>query len=141
MVLLIQRILGYDFGEEITDLQDAIGSTTVVTRDPLYDMWILYQFNPETNGCDIQEVFGTKVEAVRIYQEKNLHIQYNQQGTRDKGDVGLVVHRKSVYFESNIHKWTNWGGEANINLQACRDKAVQDGYLEYEQLQPNNGLF
>lgn len=115
LVLLIQRILGYDFGEEITSLQDSIGSYSTV-KDPLFDSWILYQFNPDTNACDIRELFNTKNEAVKVYQSKNLHIQYNQEGTRERGDVGLMVHQKTVFFESNIHRWTNWGGEAEINL-------------------------
>lgn len=110
-------------------------------RDPFLDSWILYQFNDQTHSCDIKEVFRTKDLAVEAYQAKNLHIQYNQAGTREVGDVGLVVHQKTVYFESNVHKWTNWGGEAEINLQTCRDTAVQEGYLEYKQLQPNRCFY
>jgi hypothetical protein len=40
-----------------------------------------------------------------------------------------------------VHRWTNWGGEAEINLQVCRDKAEEDGYLQYEELRPNQCFY
>jgi hypothetical protein len=39
-----------------------------------------------------------------------------------------------AYFESNIPNNVDWGDLATYQLQICRDRAVEDGFLTYEPL-------
>jgi hypothetical protein len=55
MALHIQRKLGYPLCDEA----DCFPGSNSFSSNPLSDMWILYQFNTETNLCDLKEIFQT----------------------------------------------------------------------------------
>ena len=84
---------------------------TMAQSDEFFDKWILYQFNKNTNECSLRYVLPELKDAVQLYKEKNLHIE-TIDGQRTSGDLGLVVHKGTAYFESNIDRWTSWGASA-----------------------------
>ena len=62
-------------------------------------------------------------EATKVYTDEGLHLEFGgETGTRISGDVGIIVHKKTEYFGSNVHYngWTEWAQEAEDHLLMCR---------------------
>lgn len=100
----------------------------------MLDYWVLYQFDSKSDSCRLRYVMSSLKDATAVYKSKNLHLETADNGGRSTGDVGIVVHNQMAYFESNIPNNVDWGDLATYQLQICRDRAVEDGFLTYEPL-------
>lgn len=119
----IMQMLGYfqnDGGLE-SELSGSLSMRQ--KKDDFNDKWILYQYDKESRECSLRYVLPELADTIDLYKGKNLHLETVDK-ERMSGDLGLVVHKGTTYFESNINRWSSWGAKAEKQMQKCRDQAI-----------------
>lgn len=95
-LLLMSQAIGQDYIDNFDSLdlnehvdKNLVGSLHEKHRNK---QWVLYKYDKTEEQCVQENVMLTLTEAVKKYQENNLHIELSkEEGQPPVGDVGIVV--------------------------------------------------